>query len=62
MEVIAKNDYQKAIDEQKREVRSLVMEGLEQIKESNTKDFNKVCDRLEKKCIKQRNIKWEKSV
>ena len=34
MEVIAKNDYQKAIDEQKREVRSLVMEGLEQIKES----------------------------
>lgn len=49
MDVAVKTDYQKAIDEQKKEVRSLVMEGLEQIKEGKTKDFNMVCDRLEKK-------------
>lgn len=44
-----KNDYQKVLDEQKKEVRELVMAGLEQIKEGKTKDFNTVCDRLEKK-------------
>ena len=36
-------------EEQKKEVRELVMVGLEQIKEGKTKDFNRVCDRLEKK-------------
>ena len=35
--------------EQKKEVHELVMAGLEQIKEGKTKDFNTVCDRLEKK-------------
>lgn len=49
MATVAKRDYEKAIDEQKKEVRSLVMEGLEQIKEEKTKNFNNVCDRLEKK-------------
>ena len=49
MAVAVKEDYQRAIDEQKREVRELVMAGLEQIKEGKTKDFNTVCDRLEKK-------------
>lgn len=44
-----KEDYQKALDEQKKEVRELVLAGLEQIKEGKTKDFNTVCDRLEKK-------------
>ena len=39
----------RALDEQKKEVRELVMAGLEQIKEGKTKDFNTVCDRLEKK-------------
>ncbi len=49
MSVALKEDYQKALDEQKKEVRELVMAGLEQIKEGKTKDFNAVCDRLEKK-------------
>lgn len=31
------------------EVREFVLAGLEQIKEGKTKDFNTVCDRLEKK-------------
>ena len=49
MAVALKEDYQRALDEQKKEVRELVMAGLEQIKEGKTKDFNAVCDRLEKK-------------
>ncbi len=52
MAVGVKNDYQRALTEQKKEVRSLVMAGLEQIKEGKTKDFNVVCDRLEKKYTK----------
>ncbi len=49
MSVAVKEDYQRALDEQKKEVRDLVMAGLEQIKEGQTKDFNTVFDRLEKK-------------
>lgn len=49
MAVALKEDYQRALDEQKKEVRELVMAGLEQIKERKTKDFNAVCDRLKKK-------------
>ena len=49
MAVALKEDYQRALDEQKQEVRELVITGLEQIKEGKTKDFNTVCDRLEKK-------------
>ncbi len=49
MAVALKEDYQRVLDEQKQEVRELVMAGLEQIKEGKTKDFNTVCDRLEKK-------------
>ena len=49
MAVALKEDYQRALDEQKKEVRELVMAGMEQIKERKTKDFNTVCDRLEKK-------------
>ncbi|MCM1306987.1 MAG: hypothetical protein NC223_00125 [Butyrivibrio sp.] len=49
MAVALKEDYEKALNEQKEEVRELVMSGLEQIKEGKTKDFNAVCDRLEKK-------------
>ena len=44
MAVALKEDYQRALDEQKKEVRELVMAGL-----GRTKDFNTVCDRLEKK-------------
>ena len=49
MAVALKEDYQRALDEQKKEVREVVMAGLGQIKEGRTKDFNTVCDRLEKK-------------
>jgi len=49
MAVVVKEDYQRALEEQKKEVQELVMAGLEQIKEGQTKDFNTVCDRLEKK-------------
>ena len=49
MAAITKKDYQIALEEQKTEVRNLVIAGLEQIKEGKTKDFNSVCDRLEKK-------------
>lgn len=49
MTVAVKEEYQKALEEQRKEVRELVMAGLEQIKEGKTKDFNAVCDRLEKK-------------
>ncbi len=40
MAAALKEDYQRALAEQKQEVRELVMAGLEQIKEEKTKDFN----------------------
>lgn len=49
MDITVKKDYQRTLEEQKIEARNLVLEGLEQIKERKTKDFNLVCDRLEKK-------------
>ena len=49
MNVALKENYQDALVEQKKEVRELVMAGLEQIKEGKTDDFNTVCNRLEKK-------------
>ena len=49
MDVAVKDDYLRALEEQKKEVRNLVMSGLEQIKQGKAKDFDAVCDRLEKK-------------
>lgn len=49
MAVVLKEACQKALDEQKKEVRELVLAGLEQVKEGKAKDFNSVCDGLEKK-------------
>lgn len=49
MAVAVKEDYERALDVQQNEVRNHVMAGLEQIKQNKTKDFNAVCDRLEKK-------------
>lgn len=49
MAVAAKNNYDIALKEQQKEVRNMVLSGLENIKEGKTKDFNEVCDRLEKK-------------
>ena len=49
MAVAVKKDYQSILTEHNKEVRNLVIEGLQQVKEGKTKDFNAVCDRLEKK-------------
>ncbi len=49
MAVAAKKNYDIALKEQQKEVRNMVLAGLENIKEGKTKDFNEVCDRLEKK-------------
>lgn len=49
MAVAAKNNYDIALKEQQKEVRNMVLAGLENIKEGKTKDFNEVCNRLEKK-------------
>lgn len=49
MSVVLKEEYENLLDEQMKEVRELVMAGIEQINEGKTKDFNAVCDRLEKK-------------
>lgn len=39
----------RVLEQQQLEVRQLVLEGLRQAKGEKTKDFNAVCDRLEKK-------------
>ena len=49
MAVALRQDYRKALDEQNKEVKNLVLAGLEQIKEGKTQNFDSVCDRLEKK-------------
>ena len=49
MAAAGKDAYKKALEEQQKEVRNLVMQGLEQVKAGRTKKFNAVCDRLEKK-------------
>jgi hypothetical protein len=49
MAVAIKENYQEILDEHNLEVRNMVLAGLEQVKNGNTKDFNEVCDRLEKK-------------
>lgn len=49
MAIALKEEYLRALSEHEKEVRHIVMAGMEQIKEGNTKDFNAVCDRLEKK-------------
>ena len=51
MEASIKGNYAEALEQQQAEVRQLVMEGIRQAKEGETKDFNAVCDRLEKKYI-----------
>ncbi|MEH2944724.1 hypothetical protein VSQ32_18215 [Lachnospiraceae bacterium KK002] len=49
MAFVIKEDYQREVEKQKKEVREIVIAGLRQIKKGQTKDFNVVCDRLEKK-------------
>lgn len=49
MAVAVKDNYDIELEEQQKEVRNMVLAGLENIKEVKTKDFNEVCYRLEKK-------------
>lgn len=49
MEVTMREESVKILAEEQKEVRNLVLAGLEQIKEGKVKDFSTVCDRLEKK-------------
>lgn len=49
MAAIAKLDYEKMLADQKREVRKMILDGVNQVKEGKTEDFNAVCERLEKK-------------
>ncbi len=56
MAVALKADYKRALDEQKREVRELVMAGLEQAKEGKTNEVGTVCDRLDTKNCRNKLI------
>ncbi|MBR2408761.1 MAG: hypothetical protein IKB07_07360 [Lachnospiraceae bacterium] len=49
MEATIENRNIAETEEQQDAVRNLVVAGLEQIKTGKTKDFNAVCDRLEKR-------------
>jgi hypothetical protein len=49
MAVAVKEEYQAILEAQDVEVRNMVLAGLEQVEAGKTKDFNEVCDRLEKK-------------
>lgn len=49
MEATIENSNIVETEEQQETVRSLVVAGLEQMKLGKTKDFNTVCDRLEKR-------------
>lgn len=51
MDTAVKQDYMDMLGAQQKEVRQLVLDGLKQVSEGKTKDFNSVCDRLEKKYI-----------
>ena len=49
MAVAAKNNYDIALKEQQKEVRNMVLAGLENIKEGKTKDFNEVLRQIGEK-------------
>lgn len=49
MEASTKTEYQKILENNQLDVRKLVQAGYEQAQQGLIKDFNSVCDRLEKK-------------
>lgn len=51
MAVVIKEQYIE--NNQQKEIRDLVIAGLQQVTEGRTKDFNAVCDRLEKKYLNE---------
>lgn len=53
MEVVMEKGYTRETNRNQMKLRSLVMDGLEQIKEGKTKDFDVVCERLQKKYLNE---------
>jgi len=49
MSTAVKKDYSKALEKNQAEVRQLVLEGIKQVREGKTQDFNEACDELVKK-------------
>ncbi len=43
------NGYYNILEKHQDEVRKMILAGLDQVKENKTKDFDEVCNRLEKK-------------
>ncbi len=44
-------ENKKVLDNEQMDIRGLVMAGLQQVTEGKVKDFDAVCDRLEKKYL-----------
>ena len=55
MEVAAKKICAETLERQQVEIRQSVKDGLRHAREGKTKDFNAVCDRLEKKYTNIKN-------
>lgn len=53
MVAVARKEYTEELEQQQLEVQDMVLSGLNQINEGRVKDFNEVCDRLEKKYSKR---------
>ena len=49
MEMSTIDKYKVSFDTENINVRDMVIAGLDQVQSNSTKDFNEVCDRLEKK-------------
>ncbi|MEE0421514.1 MAG: hypothetical protein UDG86_15905 [Lachnospiraceae bacterium] len=49
MAIAAKNEFDGKINENQKEIREMVLAGLEQAKQGKVEDFDVVFDRLEKK-------------
>jgi len=49
MALPARQEYEAERRNNQSDVRNMVLQAVEQVKQGKTKDFNEVCDRLEKK-------------
>lgn len=49
MALAVKNEVQRKVENNQEDARALVLAGLEQAKRGKVKDFDAVCNRLEKK-------------
>ncbi|WP_455058228.1 hypothetical protein [Jutongia sp.] len=51
MDVLLDKEYIRAQEEKQEQIRNVVLAGYQQAKEGNVKDFELICDRLEKKYL-----------